>query len=204
MTSRPATALLLVLGVMFATAVAADSAVMRWQFSYKGPRVTARGVLETAAEPEADGSYRILSIAGKRNGKRIVELLPEGEMLTSEEQFMFADNRLLPASPYMTEAGFSYRTSDSKYFNVCHAWEEGYCGRDGYREFDGRKGGRSVEFELVRVADETPAATPVATPATPAATPATPAATPATPEATPAATPATPTAAAEPRIIDPG
>ena len=33
--------------------------------------------------PEPDGSYRILSVTGKRNGKRIVELLPEGEMLTS-------------------------------------------------------------------------------------------------------------------------
>ena len=162
MPSRSAVALLLALGVMFATAVAADSAVMRWQFSYKGPRVTARGVLETAAEPEADGSYRILSITGKRNGKRIVELLPEGEMLTSEEQFMFADNRLLPASPYMTEAGFSYRTSDSKYFNVCHAGEGGYCGREGYREFDGRKGGRYVDFELARIPDETPVATPAA------------------------------------------
>ena len=162
MTSRSAVALLLVLGALFATIAAADSAVMRWQFSYKGPRVTARGVLETAAEPEADGSYRILSITGKRNGKRIVELLPEGEMLTSEEQFMFADNRLLPASPYMTEAGFSYRTSDSKYFNVCHAGEDGYCGREGYREFDGRKGGRYVDFELVRISDETPVATPAA------------------------------------------
>ena len=160
MTSRSATALLLVLGALFATVAAADSAVMRWQFSYKGPRVTARGVLETAATPEADGSYRILSITGKRNGKRIVELLPEGEMLTSEEQFMFADNRLLPGAPYMTEGGFSYRTSDSKYFNVCHSGEDGYCGREGYREFDGRKGGRYVDFELVRIPDETAAETP--------------------------------------------
>jgi hypothetical protein len=166
MTSRPASALLLVLSVLSATAAAADSAVMRWQFSYKGPRVTARGVLETAAEPEADGSYRILSITGKRNGKRIVELLPEGEMLTSEEQFMFADNRLLPTSPYMTEGGFSFRTSDTKYFNVCHAGEDGYCGGGGYREFDGRRGGRVVEFELFRLPDETsaPASPPPAEP----------------------------------------
>src|SRR5262245_21912689 len=105
MMSRSAITLLLVLGALFATVAAADSAVMRWQFSYKGPRVTARGVLETAATPEADGTYRILSITGKRNGKRIVELLPEGEMLTSEEQFMFADNRLLPGAPFMTEGG---------------------------------------------------------------------------------------------------
>jgi hypothetical protein len=160
MTSKPAAAVLLVFGSLFAAGVAADPAVIKWQFAYTGPRVTARGIVETAADPEPDGSYRILSVTGKRNGKRIVELLPEGEMLTSAEQFMFSDNRLLPASPYVSEGGFSYRTSDSNYFNLCHAGEDGNCGAKGYREFDGKKGGRPVRLELTRIPGETPAAVP--------------------------------------------
>jgi hypothetical protein len=159
--SKPAVAVLLVLGSLVAAGVAADPAVIKWQFSYTGHRVKARGIVETAADPEPDGSYRILSVTGKRNGKRIVELLPEGDVLTSAEQFMFADNRLLPASPYVGEGGFSYRTSDSNYFNLCHAGEEdGGCGSEGYREFDGKKGERAVRFELIRMPDETPAAMP--------------------------------------------
>jgi hypothetical protein len=171
MKSKPVSALLVILGVVAAAHAVADSAVARWTFSYTGPRVKAKGVLETAPAPEADGSYRILSITGKRNGKKIVELVPEGEMLTSEEQFMFSDNRLLPGSPHMSEAGFSYRTSDSKYFNVCHAGEEegGHCGSEGYREFDGRKGERAVRFELSREPDEGSAAASTAPAAEPAA-----------------------------------
>jgi hypothetical protein len=164
MVARPAAAALLVLGSLFASALVADpAAVIYWQFSYTGPRVAARGVVETEANPEPDGSYRILSVTGKRNGKRIVELLPEGEVLTSAEQFMFADNRLLPVSPFVSEGGFSYRTSDSKYFNLCHAGENGNCGAQGYGEFDGKKGFRAVRFELTRIPDTTtPADMPVA------------------------------------------
>ena len=161
MASRAAWAVL-VLGSLFAAGAVADPDVIRWQFSYTGPRVTARGIVETAAIPEPDGSYRILAVTGKRNGKRIVELLPEGEMLTSDEQFMFADNRLLPAAPYFSEGGFSYRTSDSNYFNLCHSAGEGNCGADGYREFDGKKGGREVRFELKRIPDPTQVTTPPA------------------------------------------
>jgi len=162
MTSKVSAALL-ILGSLLALTVAADpAAVIQWQFSYTGHRVKARGVVQTAADPEPDGSYRILSVTGKRNGKRIVELMPEGEMVTSDEQFMFADNRLLPASPFVSEGGFSYRTSDSSYFNLCHAGEDGNCGARGYGEFDGKKGYRSVEFELTRIPDATPADAPVA------------------------------------------
>ena len=160
MTSKPAAAVLLVFASLFAAGVAADPTVIQWKFSYTGHRVKAQGIVETAADPEPDGSYRILSVTGKRNGKRIVELLPEGDVLTSAEQFMFADNRLLPASPYVGEGGFSYRTSDSNYFNLCHAGEDGNCGSEGYREFDGKKGGRAVRFELTRIPDETPAVVP--------------------------------------------
>jgi hypothetical protein len=160
MTSKPAAAVLLVLASLFAVGVAADPTVIQWKFSYTGHRVKAQGIVETAADPEPDGSYRILSITGKRNGKQIVELLPEGDVLTSAEQFMFADNRLLPAAPYVGEGGFSYRTSDSNYFNLCHAGEDGNCGPKGYREFDGKKGMRAVRFELTRIPDVSPAATP--------------------------------------------
>lgn len=160
MTSKPAAAVLLVLASLFAAGVAADPTVIQWKFSYTGHRVKAQGIVETAADPEPDGSYRILSVTGKRNGKRIVELLPEGDVLTSAEQFMFADNRLLPAAPYVSEGGFSYQTSDSNYFNVCHAGEDGTCGSKGYREYDGKKGERTVRFELIRMSGETPAAMP--------------------------------------------
>jgi hypothetical protein len=133
--------------------------IVQWQFSYQGPLVSARGVVSTAALPEPDGSYRILSITGKRNGKRIVELIPAGEFLTTQT-FLYSDNRLLPATPFIGEGGFSYRTSDANYFNVCHAGEDGTCGRKGYREYDGRRGGRSIQLVLKRVQEETPAATP--------------------------------------------
>jgi hypothetical protein len=133
--------------------------IVQWQFSYQGPLVTARGVVSTAAMPEPDGSYRILSITGKRNGKRIVELMPAGEFVTTRT-FLYSDNRLLPASPFIGEGGFSYRTSDAKYFNVCHAGEDGTCGRKGYREYDGKRGGRSIQLVLKRVHEEAPAATP--------------------------------------------
>ena len=62
----------------------------------------------------------------------------------------------------MGDGGFSYRTSNKQYFNVCHAVEEGMCGWKGYREFDGKKGYRAVEFELTRIPDATPADLPVA------------------------------------------
>ncbi len=140
------------------TQAVVEPAVLQWQFSYKGPRVTARGIVSTAAVPEPDGSYRILSVTGKRNGRRIVELVPAGEMVTTHA-FLFADNRLLPASPFVGEAGFSYRTSDSQYFNVCHAGEDGYCGWKGHREYDGKRGGRPIRFELARIEVATPAVT---------------------------------------------
>ena len=166
MASRAAL-VVLVLGSLFAAGALADPPadpdVIRWQFSYTGPRVTARGIVETAAIPEEDGSYRILAVTGRRNGKRIVELLPAGEMLTSDEQFMFADNRLLPASPYFSEGGFSYQTSDSNYYNLCHAGGIGNCGADGYREFDGKKGDREVLFELTRISDPTHVTAPTTT-----------------------------------------
>jgi len=129
----------------------AEVATVQWQFTYKGPRVSASGVVTTAAAPEPDGSYRIVSITGKRNGRRIVELVPAGEMVTAHT-FLFADNRLLPAEPFVGEAGFSYRTSNSQYFNVCHAGEDGYCGWKGYREYDGKRGGRPIRLQLTRLA----------------------------------------------------
>ena len=160
MASRAAL-VVLVVGSLFAAGAPADpEEVIRWQFAYTGPRVTARGIVETAAIPEEDGSYRILAVTGRSNGKRIVELLPAGEMLTSLEQFMFADNRLLPASPYFSEGGFTYRTSDSNYYNLCHAGGIGNCGADGYREFDGKKGDREVRFELTRISDPTQVTAP--------------------------------------------
>jgi hypothetical protein len=140
-------------------AAAAEPAPLQWQFSYKGPRVTARGVVSTAAVPEPDGSYRILSITGKRNGRRITELVPAGEMVTAHT-FLFSDNRLLPASPFIGEGGFSFRTSKSEYFNVCHAGDEGFCGRKGYREYDGKRGGRPIQLELTRIPIEPPQAAP--------------------------------------------
>lgn len=134
----------------------APTELTKWKFSYTGPRVNARGVIETPALPEADGSYRIVSITGKRNGRRIVELAPAGEMVTAHTM-LFADNRLLPAEPFVGEAGFSYRTSNKQYFNVCHAVEEGQCGWKGYREFDGNRAGRSIKLELSRVVEPQPA-----------------------------------------------
>jgi hypothetical protein len=137
----------------------APAELMKWTFSYTGPRVSARGVLETPALPEPDGSYRIVSITGKRNGRRIVELVPAGDMVT-DHTMLFADNRLLPASPFVGEGGFSYRTSNKQYFNVCHAVEEGQCGWKGYREFDGRRAGRPISLELSRVVEPTTAPAP--------------------------------------------
>lgn len=145
------------------TSATADSEIVEWQFSYRGPQVTARGVVSTAALPEPDGSYRILSITGKRNGKRIVELVPSGEFVTAHT-FLYSDNRLLAASPFVGEAGFSYRTSDDKYFNVCHAGEDDTCGWKGYREYDGKRGGRSIQLVLKRIQEEVPAAPPETVP----------------------------------------
>jgi hypothetical protein len=145
-----------------AAATTVEPEIVQWQFSYRGPLVSARGVVSTAALPEPDGSYRILSITGKRNGKRIVELIPAGEFVTTQT-FLYSDNRLLPASPFIGEGGFSYRTSDAKYFNVCHSGEDGTCGRKGYREYDGKRAGRSIQLVLKRVQEEAPAAPPPAT-----------------------------------------
>ena len=64
-------------------------------------------------------------------------------MLTSAEQFMFADNRLLPAAPYAERGRFQLQTSDSNYFNVCHAGEDGTCGSKGYRGVRREKGERT-------------------------------------------------------------
>jgi hypothetical protein len=139
----------------------AEPEIVQWQFSYQGPRVVARGIVSTAALPEADGSYQILAITGKRNGKRIVELVPPGEFVTAHT-FLYADNRLLPASPFVGEAGFSYRTSDDRYFNVCHAGEDGTCGSKGYREYDGKRGKRPIQLVLKRVQEAAPAARPPA------------------------------------------
>jgi hypothetical protein len=128
--------------------------VIEWKFSYSGSRVYARGVVVTAAMPEPDGSYRILSIAGKRNGKRIVELVPEGELVTTHG-FLFADNRLMAASPFVGEAGFTYRTTGAQIFNVCHSGEGGFCGGKGYREY--QEGfGRPIKLEVTRVAPPEP------------------------------------------------
>jgi hypothetical protein len=172
MNAKPAKTVLATLALVLASGVAAESSppvlpggepastgVMRWNFSYTGPRVTARGVLETAAVPEPDGSYRIVSITGKRNGRRIVELVPAGEIVTAHTM-LFGDNRLLPASPFVGDGGFSFRTSNKQYFNVCHAVDEGNCGWKGYREFDGKRAGRPIRLELSRVVESAPAAPP--------------------------------------------
>lgn len=172
MKAKPAMAALATLALVLASVVAADTnppvqpgdesaptEVVRWNFSYSGPRVTARGVLETAAVPEPDGSYRIVSIIGKRNGKRIVELVPAGEIVTAHTM-LFGDNRLLPASPFVGDGGFSFRTSNKEYFNVCHAVEEGHCGWKGYREYDGKRAGRPIRLELTRVTEPVPPTPP--------------------------------------------
>jgi hypothetical protein len=150
MPSRLAAAALATLVSLVAASATADPEVLQWTFAYSGSKISARGVVVTAATPEPDGSYRILSITGKRNGKRIVELVPEGEFVTTHG-FLVADNRLLAATPFVGEAGFSFRTADSKYFNVCHAGEGGLCGREGYREYDGKSVGRRIRLEITRV-----------------------------------------------------
>jgi hypothetical protein len=155
--AKSAVALLAILASLVASSASADPEtatadpeVLQWTFTYSGARISARGVVVTAAIPEPDGSYRILSITGKRNGQRIVELVPEGEFVTTHG-FLVADNRLLAASPFVGEAGFSFRTADSQYFNVCHAGEGSLCGREGYREYDDRSVGRRIRLEITRV-----------------------------------------------------
>jgi hypothetical protein len=105
--------------------------------------------MTTPATPEPDGSYRILSVTGKRNKEKITELIPDGELLTGRGQ-LFSDNRLRPLSPFVGEAGFIYRTSGRGYFNVCHSDAGGMCGSDGYSEYSAKGSGRPIELRLSR------------------------------------------------------
>ena len=144
MASRAAL-VVLVLGSLFAAGAPADPergdqvAVRLHRASGHGPRHRGDG-----GHPEEDGSYRILAVTGRRNGKRIVELLPAGEMLTSLEQFMFADNRLLPASPYLARAGSPTGPPTRTTTISATPVVSGTAAPSGYREFDGKKGDREV------------------------------------------------------------
>lgn len=131
--------------------------VIQWWFAYAGPKVSAQGTMTTPVTPEPDGSYRILSISGERNGQQIIELVPEGELVTGRE-FLFADNRLRVLPPFIGEAGFIYRTEDSGYFNVCHSEEGEWCNPAGYNEYSGSGKRRSIKLELSRAPLPEPAA----------------------------------------------
>lgn len=114
-------AMLFALGLLgCAPASQADPASRVWDWTYTGTDIKAEGTMTTEATPDSDGFYRIVAIAGRRNGSTITRLWPQGTAIPGNEPHA-VDNRIKLGAPQLTKAGFGFALADGSYSNPFYA-----------------------------------------------------------------------------------
>ena len=109
-------AMLFALGLLgCAPASQADPASRVWDWTYTGTDIKAEGTMTTEATPDSDGFYRIVAIAGRRNGSTITLLWPQGTAIPGNEPHA-VDNRIKLGAPQLTKAGFRLRVDGWQLF----------------------------------------------------------------------------------------
>ncbi len=93
---------------------AAQSRPRLWR--YDAPGIHACGRFTTTMKPDRDGFYRILRITGRRNGVAIRALAKTGRPIPGNAPYAI-DNRVRPAAPQLTKAGFGFRLADRTWAN---------------------------------------------------------------------------------------
>src|SRR5215218_3416335 len=82
-----------------------------WDWEYAADPVMARGTLTTTENPNAEGFFRVLGIAGTRNGVTIIGLQKTGTAIPGNEPYA-VDNLIRATSPHLTEHGIGYALAD--------------------------------------------------------------------------------------------
>ncbi|MCX6594191.1 MAG: PEP-CTERM sorting domain-containing protein [Acidobacteria bacterium] len=92
-------------------------ATRQWTWSYSAPGIAASGTLVTERAPDRAGYYRILTIAGTRNGEAITGLHPTGQAIPGNEPW--ALDNLISATPgrQLTTHGFGFALKGGSYVN---------------------------------------------------------------------------------------
>jgi hypothetical protein len=103
-----------------APASQADPANRVWDWTYTGTDIKAEGTITTEATPDSNGFYRIVGIAGQRNGAAITRLWPQGTAIPGNEPYS-VDNRIKLSAPQLTKAGFGFALADGSYSNPFYA-----------------------------------------------------------------------------------
>lgn len=114
---------ILLTGLLTATGAHAD---LRWKWQYHSRSTVACGTLQTADRPDAAGYYRILSIAGQRDGVRISGLYPVGQAIPGNGNYRI-DN-LIKASgrEKVTVHGFGFALASGGHANPFYLPGHGY------------------------------------------------------------------------------
>ncbi len=100
--------------LLCASAFAEDN--LTWDWRYEGNGVSAFGTLMTSAQPVQGAYYRILSVSGTRNAKRIKQLTADGEAIPLNTGYP-VDN-LIALDGSLTGSGFGFETADRQYVNA--------------------------------------------------------------------------------------
>jgi len=111
--------ILLTLAAVPAMSTPPTKAAQTWSWAYNGSGISAMGTFTTSDQPDADGFYRILDIAGTDNGVAITGLQPAGTAIPGNEPYA-VDNLVSLAAPQLTVHGFGFSLANGDYANPFH------------------------------------------------------------------------------------
>jgi hypothetical protein len=89
---------------------------LSWQWNIAGAGVNASGTFTTDDRPDAQGFYRITTIAGNANGGTITALQPAGTAIPGNAGYP-VDNLVSMNGAQLTTHGFGFAVSNGEYHN---------------------------------------------------------------------------------------
>ncbi len=108
--------LALALALAAATSAGSAEASTRWRWTCTGPGFEAKGELTTEGEPDADGFYAIVEVAGEANGVRIAGLQQARTAIPGNEGWP-VDGLVRARPPQLSAGGFGFALADGSYVN---------------------------------------------------------------------------------------
>ena len=100
-------------------------ALLLWNWSYSGTRVSASGTFTTNDAPDRAGFYQIAGITGADNGVTITGLQPTGTAIPGNEPYA-VDNLVRAAEPRLTTHGFGFSLANGNYANPFYSGSSYY------------------------------------------------------------------------------
>ena len=94
-----------------------QSQTKHWKWEYTGQGISAHGTLTTTATPDATGAYRITSLTGQRNGKKINGMEAAGTPIPGNEPYAVDDLLLSGSGAQLTGDGFGFSLEGGDYCN---------------------------------------------------------------------------------------